>query len=140
MKKLHTILLIDDDPATNFLHKLLIEKENCTENIVCMQSAEDALAYLRLKIEGEYPHPEIIFLDINMPRMNGWDFLEEYEKFDKEQQAKKIIIMLTTSLDPHDREKAESINQINEFQSKPLTSEKLRSILKSNFPNMFNHV
>ncbi|WP_428742058.1 response regulator [Tenacibaculum sp.] len=139
MKKLHTILLIDDDPATNFLHKLLIEKEDCTENIVCKQSAEEALIYLESKIEGQYPHPEIIFLDINMPKMNGWEFLEEYKKFDKEQQAKKIIIMLTTSLDPHDREKAKSISQINEFQSKPLTSEKLKEILATNFPKIFSY-
>ncbi|CAM1351659.1 MULTISPECIES: response regulator [Tenacibaculum] len=139
MKKLHTILLIDDDPATNFLHKLIIEKENCTEHVVCKQSAEDALVYLKSKVDDKSPHPELIFLDINMPKMNGWDFLEEYKKFDKNRQAKKIVIMLTTSLDPNDREKAKSINQINEFQSKPLTSEKLKSILASNFPTKFNH-
>jgi len=139
MKKLHTILLIDDDPATNFLHKLIIEKENCTENVICIQSAEDALVYLKSKIDGKYPHPELIFLDINMPGMNGWDFLDEYKNIEKIQQAKKVVIMLTTSLDPLDREKAKSINEISEFKSKPLTSTILRRVLKSNFPGVFGH-
>ncbi|MEE4000964.1 response regulator [Tenacibaculum sp. FZY0031] len=138
MKKLHTILLIDDDPATNFLHKLIIEKENCAEHVLCKQSAEEALVYLKFNIENNIPHPELIFLDINMPKMNGWDFLEEYKKFDKNKQAKKIVIMLTTSLDPNDKEKAKAINQINEFRSKPLTKEKLQSVLTSNFPNIFS--
>ena len=139
MKKLHTILLIDDDFATNFLHKLIIEKENCVENITCKQNAEEALEYLKVKIEGEYPHPELIFLDINMPGMNGWEFLKEYQNIDKTQQAEKVVIMLTTSLDPSDRKKAESMNEISEFKSKPLTKEVLRQVLKSNFPDMFGH-
>lgn len=137
MKKLHTILLIDDDFATNFLHKMVIEKENCTENIISMQNAEEALVYLKSKIDGEYPHPELIFLDINMPGMNGWEFLEEYKKIDIKQQAEKVVIMLTTSLDPADRERADDIKQITEFKSKPLTKEILRQLLKSNFPDIF---
>lgn len=139
MKKLHTILLIDDDYATNFLHKLIIEKENCVENVISKQNAEEALEYLRSKVEGEYPHPELIFLDINMPGMDGWDFLNEYQNIEKIQQAKKVVIMLTTSLDPKDREKAKTINEISEFKSKPLSSKILRQVLKSNFPDMFGH-
>ena len=137
MKKLHTILLIDDDFATNFLHKMIIEKENCTENVISMQSAEKALEYLKTKIDGEYPHPGLIFLDINMPGMNGWEFLEEYKKIDEKLQAHKVVIMLTTSLDPADRGRAEDIEEITEFKSKPLTKEILRQVLKSNFPEMF---
>ena len=59
MKKLHTILLIDDDSATNFLHKLIIQKENCTNNIICKQSAQEALVYLKSKIDGEYKSEKI---------------------------------------------------------------------------------
>ncbi|NVK53116.1 MAG: response regulator [Flavobacteriaceae bacterium] len=139
MNKLNTILLIDDDPATNFLHKLIIKKEDCTENIICIQSAKEALDYLKTRNEkGIYPHPEMIFLDINMPGMNGWEFLNEYEKNEKEQKA-KIVVMLTTSLDPEDKKKADNIKEINRFISKPLTSEKLREVLKLNFPDIFRH-
>ena len=63
----------------------------------------------------------------------------EYKNIKKIQQAKKVVIMLTTSLDPLDKEKAKSINEISEFRSKPLTSKTLKDILKSNFPSMFGH-
>lgn len=139
MKKLHTILLIDDDPATNFLHKLIIKKENCANNVICKQSAQEALDYLKSKIDGEYPNPELIFLDINMPGMNGWDFLTAYKTIDKEQQAEKVVIMLTTSVDPLDKVKAKTMDEISDFSSKPLTSERLRELLTSNFPKLFEH-
>jgi CheY-like chemotaxis protein len=133
MKKLHTILLIDDDQATNFIHKFVIEKVQCTENVICMQSGQEALDYLTSKINDDYPQPDIIFLDINMPGMNGWEFIEKYKKIDKKQKGKKIVVMLTTSSDPLDKEKAKAIDQINKFISKPLTAEAIRTIIKENF-------
>ena len=137
MNKLHTILLIDDDPATNFLHDLIIQKENCTTNIVCKQSAEEALVYLRSKVEGAYPHPELIFLDINMPGMNGWEFLDEYKNIEKIEDAGKIVVMLTTSLDSSDRNKAGKIKEITQFKTKPLTGKIIREVLATNLPKIF---
>ncbi len=131
MKKLDTILLIDDDPATNFLHKFILEKENCATNIISIQSAEEALEYIKETIKKGFQCPELIFLDINMPRMNGWEFIDEYKKITQDNTVSKIVVMLTTSLDPKDKEKAENIQDINEFISKPLTSEKLRHLLQS---------
>lgn len=131
MKKLDTILLIDDDPATNFLHKFVLQKENCAENIVTLQSAEEALENIKEAIKSGFHYPELIFLDINMPRMNGWEFIEEYNKISKQNKLSKIVVMLTTSLDPKDREKAESIKDINQFLSKPLTPEKIHQVLES---------
>lgn len=130
MKKLDTILLIDDDPATNFLHKYVLQKESCAENIVSFQSAEEALEYIKDTIKNGFHFPELIFLDINMPRMNGWEFIEEYNKISKQNKISKIVVMLTTSLDTKDREKAESIKEINEFLSKPLTPEKIHQVLE----------
>jgi len=60
-------------------------------------------------------------------------------KEDKEHKVEKIVIMLTTSLDPLDRKKAESIEQVTEFKSKPLTNSALKQVLKSNFPDIFDH-
>ena len=139
MSKLRNILLIDDDPATNFLHKIIIAKEDPSINVICKQSAKEALVYLKTKTEGEHPIPELIFLDINMPGMNGWDFLNEYQSIDETQQAKKVIVMLTTSLDPFDRKRAEDIKEISDFRSKPLTSIMLRKVLEFNFPETFQH-
>lgn len=131
MKKLDTILLIDDDPATNFLHKYVLEKESCAENIISFQNAEEAIEYIKETIEKGFHFPELIFLDINMPRMNGWEFIEAYNKISKHNKISKIVVMLTTSLDTRDREKAESIKEINEFLSKPLTPEKIHQVLES---------
>lgn len=131
MKKLDTILLIDDDPATNFLHKYVLQKESCAENIVSFQSAEEAIEYIKDSIKNGFHFPELIFLDINMPTMNGWEFIEEYNKISKQNKISKIVVMLTTSLDTKDREKAESIKEINEFLSKPLTPEKIHQVLES---------
>lgn len=133
MKKLHTILLIDDDEATNFLHKYIIEKEQFANNVVCMKSGQEALNYLTSKVDNNYPQPDLIFLDINMPGMNGWEFIEEYKQIDKAQRGEKIIVMLTTSSDPFEREKAKAIDQINLFKSKPLTVDMVSTIIKQNF-------
>jgi CheY-like chemotaxis protein len=75
-----------------------------------------------------------------MPGMNGWDFLEEYKKLNFVNQGKVIIIMLTTSLNPDDRAKAESNPFIRGFINKPLNSDSLYSILKTHFPEYYEDV
>ncbi len=131
MKNLDTILLIDDDPATNFLNKFLIEKEGVAKNVVCIQSAEEALEFIEESISKGHQHPEMIFLDINMPGMDGWEFLEAYAKMTEEKEVSKIVVMLTTSLDPNDRKKAAALKYVNDFLNKPLTREKIQKIIAS---------
>jgi len=130
-RKLKSILLIDDDEPTNFFSSLLIEDADCTENI---QIAESGQRALRLLNSDALPTPDLIFLDINMPAMDGWEFLEKYKQLPKEQQSKIVIIMLTTSLNPDDREKASKIKEISGFETKPLTPELIDSVLLKYFP------
>jgi CheY-like chemotaxis protein len=132
-RKLNCILLIDDDEPTNFLHKFVIEKTGFAEKCVTVQNGQEALDYLKREEDGKYPQPDLIFLDINMPRMNGWEFLDEYEKLEKAQKGNIVVVMLTTSLDPSDKEKAEKKIGINEFMSKPLTAENVEEIIKRYF-------
>ncbi|MCI2227630.1 response regulator [Polaribacter sp. MSW13] len=136
-EKLNCILLIDDDEATNYIHEFIIKKANCAKKVVCKQSGQLALDYLLLKENGKYPQPDIIFLDINMPGMNGWEFLDHYNKLEKNQQAEMILVMLTTSIDPVDKEKAKKLGIVSGFKPKPLTVEMLNNILKEHFPNKF---
>ena len=131
--KLKTILLVDDDEATNFIHSMVIKQMNCTENIVVRENGAEALEYLTSATDGKYPQPDLILLDINMPRMDGWEFLEEYKNLDDDQLAKTVIVMLTTSLNPDDKEKAGVIPVITGFMSKPLTSEMLQELLEKHF-------
>ena len=138
MKKLRAILLVDDSEPTNFLHQMIVEKSGFAESCIAKNSGEAALEYLTTKVDGKYPKPEALFLDINMPRMNGWEFLEEYFKLPISQQADVIVCMLTASLNTDDKERAEELLGQNHFANKPLTVEKLEKILKIHFPENFN--
>lgn len=130
MKKLDNILLIDDNEATNFLHKLIIEESGYSKRVTVINNGVDALEYLKNVDALEYVKPEIIFLDINMPGMNGWEFLEEYEKFQNELKVKSLIVMLTTSINPNDIKKAKLLNLVDGFKSKPLTLKMLEELIK----------
>lgn len=133
--KLNCILLVDDDEPTNFLNKMILEDVNCAETIEVADSGQSALEYLRNSNgDGSPSSPELIFLDINMPAMNGWEFLECYSNLDSQHKANVVIVMLTTSLNPDDRAKAHSIPDVSGFETKPLTQEKLDAILKKYFP------
>jgi len=130
-KKLNCILLIDDDEAVNFIHSKLIKKSGCAKVVAIARNGLEALEFLTTKVDGKYPQPDLIFLDINMPVMNGWEFLDEYQELDKEQKGNELIVMLTTSLNPDDKEKAKKLANINEFHPKPLNLEHLNKILEN---------
>jgi CheY-like chemotaxis protein len=128
---MNKVLLIDDNRADNFLHKIVIEKSGFAKTIVAHQSAESALIYISTKEKNnEYPNPELILLDINMPGMDGWDFVAEYEKLSGDITSKIKVVMLTTSLNPDDKERAENKPLIAGFQNKPLTKESLEELTK----------
>jgi CheY-like chemotaxis protein len=141
-KKLKCILLIDDDEPTNYISKMLIEEAGCAEHVEVAQSGQKALDYLTSSEnahcdDSEFPCPDLIFLDINMPAMNGWEFLEKYEGLPVACRGNVIMVMLTTSLNPEDKQKASEIPDISGFESKPLTSEKLERILRKHYPGYF---
>ncbi|GAB5562786.1 MAG: response regulator [Synoicihabitans sp.] len=135
-KKLNCILLIDDDEATNFLHRLVLEDYGCAEKIMAVQKAEEGLKYLTTSKADIFPQPDLIFLDINMPGMNGWEFLEAYEKLETNQKGGLVIVMLTTSLNPDDEAAAGSKEKVMGFLSKPLNEAKITKILRDHFPEV----
>ena len=128
-KKLNCILLIDDDSEDNRFHQIIIEEMGITEKICFAQNGIEALDYFA---KGKLI-PELIFLDVNMPKMNGWEFLDEYCKLNVSQKAKVVIVMLTTSLNPADKERARKIKEITGFETKPITPEMLTRILATHF-------
>lgn len=132
MEKPVGIILIDDDEPTNYLHELIIEESNCTDEVMTFASAEKALEYFESRrIESFFSH-QLIFLDINMPRMDGWEFLERFEKLGKSNLGNYKIIMLTTSVNPDDKQKATQHFNVSGFYNKPLTEELLEKLMGCN--------
>jgi CheY-like chemotaxis protein len=134
LKKLNCVLLIDDDEATNFYHSIIVEEENADLYIQSVSSANEGLDFLLSR--GAYsdsPKPGIIFLDINMPGMTGWDFMEKYEELSNEIHDRAVVAMLTTSNNPDDRDRAAAIPAVKEFFHKPLTPEIFWKVVNENF-------
>ncbi|WP_109746295.1 response regulator [Flavobacterium araucananum] len=129
-QKLDYIMLVDDDKIGNFFHERVIRKYKTTISVIIKESAEEALYYLQNKECNENTLPVIIFLDINMPGMNGWEFLEEYKNLDKKLHCKVILVILTTSQNTEDIFKAKSNDIIFALKTKPLDKEILDEIFQ----------
>ncbi len=116
-----TILLIDDDPINNIVNNKLLHKFDSSLRIIEFLSARNALKHLQ---NQENKLPDIILLDINMPEMNGWEFLKAYEPLGL---ACKLFL-LTSSIAHEDIQKAKEFKVVQGFLTKPLEDDKIRRI------------
>ena len=117
-EKIKRLLLIDDADIDQKLYRRMLERSQMVEQIESFYYADEALEYLKSNRSAEI---DVIFLDINMPRMNGFEFLEAAIDELGDAFTHVVIVMLTTSLDPADRERAESFSVVRDFINKPLT-------------------
>lgn len=124
------VLLIDDDNATNFLNTWIIKKLDFSRNIVVKKDGKAALDFLTTKVDGKFPKPHLILLDLNMPVMDGWEFLDNYENLSEEQRAKIVLVLLTTSKNYKDISKSKDYKDINGYENKPLSVIKMEHIMK----------
>jgi len=132
MIKLNAVLLVDDDVINNFINARLIKKAELSDDLHIATNGKEAITYLISKLEKQEACPELILLDINMPVMDGFEFVEAFRKLNFANQNKVVIVMLTTSSNPKDLEKVESL-KIGDYINKPLTEEKLKSVVLRNF-------
>lgn len=130
MKHLKTIYLIDDDEGINFLNRSVISRLQLADNVVAFKDPIVAFDTLKKEIEAGTA-PELILLDINMPLMDGWEFVKKYGSLGQDEVS--VIIMLSSSIDPADEAKAESIKQIAGFRSKPLSFDMAEEIVRTYF-------
>jgi CheY-like chemotaxis protein len=126
-------MLVDDDQNDNFFHERVIKKTSSSTIVIEKNTGQEALDYLKSKNGDKALLPDLIFLDINMPGMNGWDFLQEYDRLDKELQSRVIIIMLTSSDNEDDVARAKAWNFVSDYITKPLTEEVMTDIIKKYF-------
>ena len=123
--KLNCILLVDDDSITNMYNEYMLKDAGFSDCIQIVQNGQEALDYLlnEGKYENnssEFPRPDLILLDINMPVMDGFEFLEEYDKLPENVKGKIVICMLTTSLLDSDMDRVNANVCVTEFIKKPL--------------------
>ena len=122
-----TVLLIDDSYIDNLISRKILESNGYAENIIVIDSAKRAIQFLKDKISNKQALPEIIFLDIRMPEMNGFDFLNKLSQAGISGKEIKIY-MLSSSLDPSDLKRVEENQLVSRFIGKPLTNEILEEI------------
>ncbi len=121
-------LLIDDNHIDNMINQRILTNYSIAENIISSLSAFEALAYLNQHLQDENIFPDLIFLDIRMPEMDGFQFLEAFEKLNAPFKSRTKIYMLSSSLDPTDQRRVLECKYVLRFIGKPLTSSHLHNI------------
>ena len=123
---LETILCIDDDPITLMLCKMVITKALFSNEIATAKNGEEALKYYdSLKTTSTIKKPQLIFLDLNMPVMNGWEFLDSFVTAEYSEYHDTKVIILSSTIDPQDLEKSKKYPMVIDFLSKPISKEML---------------
>ncbi len=128
MARYKNVLLVEDDPITIMVCDRIIKISSFADKVTSCQNGKYALEYLNKLIADSEDIPEIIFLDINMPVMNGWDLLEELEHIKGAFKTLPRIYILSSTVDPEDYKRAKSFNAVVDFISKPLSKDFLDEI------------
>lgn len=128
------VFLIDDDEINNFICVNILKKISFAEDVQAFESATDALEAIQaLDINDASAFPEVIFLDINMPIMNGWDFLKEFSKIKSNLPIDISLFMLSSSIYQADVEKSREYEEVVDFVTKPLNESVLNEIKEKHF-------
>jgi CheY-like chemotaxis protein len=128
-KRFKRVMVIDDNEIDRYIANRNITKYAFAEEVITMESSRSALNFLESLKDTPEQLPQLIFLDIRMPEIDGFGFLEEYEKLPDSVKKNCIIMMLTTSLNPTDHERAKNNQFVNRFLNKPLDKEKIDSLI-----------
>jgi CheY-like chemotaxis protein len=124
-----SILLVDDDEINNFISIKLIKKALLTTEIMACLNGKFAIEQLlTMQKQGPDKLPDYILLDINMPIMNGWEFLDEYKRLNIDPLGKTKIYIISSSVFSNDINKARSYPLVKSFISKPLSVEKIKEM------------
>ena len=133
--KYYAVMLIDDNEIDNLINQKMIEASGITEHIYTHTGARSAIEFLKnmekLHDTGKNVLPEMIFLDIDMPLMDGFQFLDEFEKLEESTKEHASVVMLTSSISPADVNKSKKYEYVKKYINKPLTQENLEKLKRS---------
>lgn len=127
MKKIKRILLVDDSKATNFFNKTILLKSDYVEEVFVATNGEEALEFI-----DSNNVPEIIFLDINMPIMNGWEFLKEFHKLEMNNKA-IVVLMIGAKLGSEEEVLLHKYPEVKERKEKMLTKQIIEDLVAKYF-------
>jgi len=131
MNLIKNIFLVDDDATFVFMTKKIIRSTAIDSNINEFADGEAAIDFLKDHLDHNEPLPDVIFLDLNMPIMDGWGFLEEYTSLVARIKKKVKLYIVSSSISPHDIEHAKHFSTVSDFIIKPLLKEKFIEIIES---------
>jgi len=131
MTALKQLTLVDDDDVFVFLTTRLLDKYKLVDLIKIFDNGYDALVFIKENLGNIEALPDIILLDLSMPIMDGWQFLDEYVKINPKIGKKITIFICSSSISPDDVSRAKSINAVSDFIIKPMTKEKLIEMIKN---------
>lgn len=129
MTKIKSTCIIDDDPIFIYGTQRLMQEENFSETIIVFNNGQDAIDGLYEMTERGENLPSVILLDLNMPIMNGWEFLEDFVKIPNLNRESVTVYIISSSVDPRDLERIKNYEVVNNYILKPLTPQDLLAIL-----------
>ena len=132
-KPIRCILLIDDDPDDNFLHRLVIEESGLCEEVRESTTAAEALRYLAQPDTMDHPFPSLMLLDVNMPGMSGFEFLDEYHRWVPHPPRAPLVLLFTAAVNPTEQARAHTYREVAGYHVKPLTDALLEEVVKKYF-------
>jgi CheY-like chemotaxis protein len=133
MSKYHSVILIDDNEIDNLINQKMVEAAGLSKYIYTHTGAKSAIEFLKNieQLETEIVEsvlPDVIFLDIDMPLMDGFQFLEEFNKLKSSTKDKCRIVMLTSSINPQDVSKSKKYEAVKKYLNKPLSQDSLKDL------------
>lgn len=128
MKKVLKLCIIDDDKMFRFAIGKAAQQTELVDEIISFRDGEEAIAFFKQHQEKQEQLPDVILLDINMPIMNGWEFLDEFDALQRHLAKKIAIYLVSSSVDKRDIQKSSTIGLVKEYIIKPFSQEKLKEI------------
>lgn len=127
----HNVCLIDDDNIYQFTARKLLESTGLAKHIQSFYNGSEAINYFKDQNNKPETLPDVIFLDINMPVMNGWEFLEEYNKLYTNLPKPIVVYVVSSSIDSNDRQKSKEYKLVSDYLVKPINRIQYKELIES---------